>query len=702
MAKYRDINVFYNPNEGVFNSTNVDLENIKQSLLRLFTTRKGSVPFNRNYGSNLYSLLFENNVDESDISTFLYMDITDYEPRVSLNPSDISITRIDNNSFRVDCTFRVPSLNNVSSSVSTDISTNDSIIDPNPDKGINNPLDEDPIKYPFDVILDDKLTVVSREFDLSSAKKQFTNNSMECSIDFMVTYNNGKVVRDTLRHVFPHSLVSKSNWSVDVYEVDFHTEKATKYTTSSYKTDGEWEWQYEVSNISADVTITDDDRVEVVQNIWESKEANDIKVTLNGISYSFGRDDYEFNNDLDESQTIDKKVMYKNRLTYTFGSSDTKHVDCEGLIVYKEDVRTEYRFENESIVADDGKVTFSGDLVAIYGSGKIEKTKITKYFQYSLVQHSSHWSVDGNPFNVIMDNIEVSDIAIISSEEDLPYDLKLRYDEYNSKLTRSMHVDGNTRDFKWSLRVPTLIRICDGDVTVYEHNIHHATINGGWGVVPVEETEEYNLYNVECTARFKFLPEDVISSEDYFSSLITNELKELKNIEPAEHPWGKMVSATCTVSQNESNTDWVYTWSIHFEHGTLPVILSKDASSLSLNESLFTDEVVDSFNGAAYVNGRWVNTRSFDGNSMMIWQDGAGKTISALNYVSASMMNWNRGNNSVFNSDFSFTIVDDGHTLRIDKGSSQYFSTRFASIYVSAERITVVNYTSFPIPDIGV
>lgn len=87
-------------------------------------TPKGSVAFNRDYGSNLYSLLFENNVDPSDIATFLYADIEDFEPRVELNPADIYIYKTDRNSYEVNVTFRVPSLNNISSSVITQLSEN--------------------------------------------------------------------------------------------------------------------------------------------------------------------------------------------------------------------------------------------------------------------------------------------------------------------------------------------------------------------------------------------------------------------------------------------------------------------------------------------------------------------------------------------------------------------------------------------------
>jgi phage baseplate assembly protein W len=117
MSTYKDLNALYNSN--VYNSKSVvsDLEDIKNGLMRLFTTGKGEVPYNRNYGTTLKSLLFENNVDASDVRMFLYMDITSFEPRVTLNPADIIITKQDNNTYLVKCTFRVPGLNSVSDSI---------------------------------------------------------------------------------------------------------------------------------------------------------------------------------------------------------------------------------------------------------------------------------------------------------------------------------------------------------------------------------------------------------------------------------------------------------------------------------------------------------------------------------------------------------------------------------------------------------
>ena len=121
MKTYVDINKNFTDRNNTDKATVADLEDIKQSLLRLFSTPKGSVPFNRNYGPTLRSLLFENDIDASDVAMFLYMDITDFEPRVQLSPYNISITQIDRNTYSIECTFTVPSINAKAESVKIEL-----------------------------------------------------------------------------------------------------------------------------------------------------------------------------------------------------------------------------------------------------------------------------------------------------------------------------------------------------------------------------------------------------------------------------------------------------------------------------------------------------------------------------------------------------------------------------------------------------
>lgn len=119
MTTYTDLNDDYLMSANETDVIITDIQNVKDSLMRLFMTGKGEVPFNREYGTTLKTLLFEIALDPSDIANYLYMDITTWEPRVTLNPADIDIIKIDNNTYKVICTFTVIGVNGNPQTIST-------------------------------------------------------------------------------------------------------------------------------------------------------------------------------------------------------------------------------------------------------------------------------------------------------------------------------------------------------------------------------------------------------------------------------------------------------------------------------------------------------------------------------------------------------------------------------------------------------
>jgi phage baseplate assembly protein W len=119
MATYTDLNDDYLMSANKTDIIITDIQNVKDSLMRLFTTGKGEVPFNREYGTTLKTLLFETALDPADIANYLYMDVTSWEPRVRLNPADIDIIQVDNNTYKVICTFTVLGVNGNPQTIST-------------------------------------------------------------------------------------------------------------------------------------------------------------------------------------------------------------------------------------------------------------------------------------------------------------------------------------------------------------------------------------------------------------------------------------------------------------------------------------------------------------------------------------------------------------------------------------------------------
>lgn len=150
--------------------------------------------------------------------------------------------------------------------------------------------------------------------------------------------------------------------------------------------------------------------------------------------------------------------------------------------------------------------------------------------------------------------------------------------------------------------------------------------------------------------------------------------KEIKGDFPAE--WGKFVSATSTVAVNESNNGWVYTWSLHFTNGTLPIVVGQNADKAVIDQSLFENDTNAKLNGAVYKDNRWMNSIAEDLNHYMLWSNTNGVAKDMLKYSTAAMWNWNNGHDSVFSSDFSFSIENSGKKLVVKKNGKEFATFR--------------------------
>lgn len=316
--------------------------------------------------------------------------------------------------------------------------------------------------------------IVSEEFDNSSAKKEFTENTMTCSVDFVTTYSDGEIVRTNLKHNFSRSLICTSNWTSIESSNTNRTAGATLNTSKVNKNDGEWKWEQENGSMSANVTLAGSSK----SNTWESVEANSVSVTHKGKTFSFGTDTYTLRNAASVGNGVENgsytEYKYSDKLEYTFGAASVKNSTAPGLI-------------------------------------KVE--------------------------------IEV-----------------------------------NT-----------------------------------------------------------FFPKE----------------------------WGKLLSATETIAPNEERKSYVYTWSLHFEKGTLPVVVRKGSLEPEWKFEYFTSETNERFNGGYYNKSAkaWINTIASDEKAWMEWLNNSGKNEGNMAYSTATAWNWDEGHQvsghaSVFTSRHTLTVTN--------------------------------------------
>lgn len=144
-----------------------------------------------------------------------------------------------------------------------------------------------------------------------------------------------------------------------------------------------------------------------------------------------------------------------------------------------------------------------------------------------------------------------------------------------------------------------------------------------------------------------------------YSNNITGTSINLKEFFPEE--WGKLNEVKQTVAPNETNDGYLFTWSLHFDNGTLPVVVDKNTLVPNWNLTLFTSDTNPQLNGCCYRHGEWINTVASDEGDYMLWKASNGSSVRSLNYISATAMNWYVYNNriTVHSHKFNFTITDD-------------------------------------------
>lgn len=64
---------------------------IKQSLTNILLTMKGERLFNLSFGADLYSYIFENNINVSGLKSEIKNAISNYETRITIDTSNINI-----------------------------------------------------------------------------------------------------------------------------------------------------------------------------------------------------------------------------------------------------------------------------------------------------------------------------------------------------------------------------------------------------------------------------------------------------------------------------------------------------------------------------------------------------------------------------------------------------------------------------------
>lgn len=159
-------------------------------------------------------------------------------------------------------------------------------------------------------------------WDQSSAKKTITLWNIHTSIDYVIVSSNGSEDRTTYVADFGWSFGPKSHWSVNAENNSYFTGSVSASVNGSQKSQNKdgatWNWVENSHSMTATVSVANGNQVDE----WEGRTVNDISITRNGNTYSFGHDDYSLNDKgskLGNPTSTETEDVYPYIHSLTFG-----------------------------------------------------------------------------------------------------------------------------------------------------------------------------------------------------------------------------------------------------------------------------------------------------------------------------------------------------------------------------------------------
>ena len=325
-----------------------------------------------------------------------------------------------------------------------------------------------------------------------------------------------------------------------------------------------------------------------------------------------------------------------------------------------------YDFRDAQLVINNNNVVASLIFVTKYNDGTETSENASKTFARSLTC-TSNWKAYENSSKQFTHMLNVK-LAGTDKKNDGAWS----WNEETRNITNFADLEASTQTNSWVSVDPNAITYTRNGQT-YKFDVVEFGANDKDGEVTLtSETEEAVVYNYAATVTVSFGNNTVSSVAPGMITVAKPWTPDF----PAE--WGKFVAATSTVACNENTTDWVYTWSLHFENGTLPVVVGKNSADATIDQSLFEYDTNAKLNGAAFVKGRWINAIASDTQYYMLWCNTNGVAQNSMIYETATMWKWNNGKNSVFTSDFSFSVENDGKVLKVKKNGADFATYKAA------------------------
>ena len=353
-----------------------------------------------------------------------------------------------------------------------------------------------------------------------------------------------------------------------------------------------------------------------------------------------------------DRQGYDKAIL-NNEIKTTYSGYNQNISEYVNL--YKESkhiVSEDYDRNSAKKTFTDNTMICSIDFVTTYSDGEIVRTNLKHEFSRSLVCTSNWTSIESS-------NTNRTNGATLNTSKVNKNDGEWKWEQENGSISAVVTLAGSSKQNTWESVEANNVSVTHKGKT-YSFGSDTYTLRNTASVANGVENGSYTEYKYSDKLEYTFGNASVKNSTA--PGLI--KVEEEDPFFPRE--WGKLLSATETVAPSEDRKTYVYTWSLHFEHGTLPVVVRKGSLAPEWKFEYFTSEVNEHFNGGYYNKSAqaWVNTIASDEKAWMEWLNNSGKNEGNMAYSTATAWGWDEGHQVSGHA----SVHTSRHTLTVTNG----------------------------------
>ena len=524
---------------------------------------------------------------------------------------------------------------------------------------------------PGTIIVNKAKEVIGHEFRNKSLV--ITSSDVTASLTYVTKYNDGSEDTEDVSKVFPRTLNCYTNWTVNESNASVLTSSASvSLTSSDAKKDGDWSYSAEKRNITTTAQLQNSNQI----NGWNALDPNNIKYTRNGETCDFGAINFsaaEAGQSVNVSSDTATLVTYSytDDVTVTFGDN-VQTISAPGTInVAKAKEIVGYEITNQTLTVNQNDVTASLTFITKWSDGSEDSENISKVFarNFSVL---TNWS--SNEDNA---NQSTSSASVTLKNSESKTDGDWSYARETRGISTTATLNGSTQNNGWESIDPNNITFTRNGKTHSFGTLNFTANETGANVDKKSETTEETIYDYTDNISVSF-------GTNSFNSSAPGQIKVTKPWDP-DFDHGKFTGCVFTTARNEQRNTWVYIASIHFEQGTLPVVIRQNANAPEVNEAYFETNTDSRLNSGTWIPswGKWINTIATDSPDLMQWDTTEGANADNMAYPTATAWGWDygytvSGHPSVTTDKFSATISNDGYVLTIYKGSKVFVTYKAA------------------------